>query len=436
MIDYESLIFPLHILKLNVMDFGGCLMNFGRTKKILIVVVALIIAIASTGCDKTPAPGQSSPTLAPIEGQATVNPETGETPAPTATPDPLAAFRFWKIDPDKDIYNILLMGLDANEGTMWSRNDTTMILQINLEANTMKLVSFMRDMWIDLPGYSEKYRLNNAYYRGGPALAKQTMKSVFGVDIDYYAVVDFVAFELIMQRVVGPVKIRVMDYEVEHLKKLESAVSIDGEQMMGQGAVQNAGVQELNAYQLLSYGRDRHSSGDDNERAGDFGRNERQREIIKAAWTKVKSYQLIAIPGAAVAASVYVDTDMEPGLIITLLKQMMENDIQVEDMAMPLAGRYWALWIDRDRNIEYTTDDFKAFYESEKLKYEQDNAPAPDSTITDTGDGEVTVTVAPTPEKVEVFPSYETWKLRKGFPNVIEWSSKNLYTLHEFLGIN
>lgn len=425
MIDFKSLIYPLHILKKNVMDLE-VLMNFSKTKKIILILMAIVIAAVSVGCNKkAQLEGQASPTLAAVEGQATLNPETGETPAPTATPDPLAAFRHWKIDLDKKTYNILLMGLDENEGTRWSRNDTTMILQLNIETNEMKIVSFMRDMWVTIPGYKEKFRLNNAYYRGGPDLAKQTIKSVFDVDIDYYAVVDFIAFEQIMQKVVGPIKIRVMEYEIEHLKKVESAVSIDGEQIMGQGAVQNAGLQELNAYQALSYGRDRHSSGANNERAGDLGRNERQREIVKAAWTKVKTLSPTLITsGVLLAAGLYVNTDMPPSLIISLVQRMMETDATIEDLAMP--GNHWSLWIDRDNNMEYTDDDLEALYAKEKDEYDTANAPAP----TDGGTGD------PTSAPVAPFPDYETWQSKTGFSNVIEWSSKSLYKLHDFLGIN
>ncbi len=412
-------------------------MNIGKTKKLLIMLLALVMIAASSGCDKITSSEQTTPTLAPLDDAAlTPDPETGETPEPTATPNPLEIFNYWSVEPDKNIYNILLLGLDELDGTMWARNDTTMILQINLETNQMKLVSFMRDMYVEIPGH-EKARLNESYYRGGPELAKRTMKSVFDVDIDHYAVVDFITFEQIML-IIGPIMVRIMDYEVEHLKIVESAVSIDGEQIKGQGMIQYAGVQPLNAYQALSLARDRRSSGENNERSGDKGRNERQREIIKAAWVKVKTKHLAAVPAAVLGAEVYLDTDMEPGLIITLLKRMLDSDAQIEDMAIP-QGKHWELRLDRENGLEYNNDAFEALYYSEKEQYEQEqlDALAPDVTQSP-GDGEQTpAPAAATPAAIVPFKSYKQWEVDKGFPSVIDWNRRqNLYALHEFLGIN
>ncbi len=395
--------------------------------------MAIVMVILATACNKAPV-DPTQPTLAPENSIATVDPATGETPEPTATPDPLEALKFWNVDPDKRVYNILLLGLDELEGTAWARNDTTMILQINLDNNELKLVSFMRDMYVDIPSQGP-YRLNNAHYRGGPELAIQTMKSVFDVDIDYYATVDFIAFERIM-KIIGPVVIRIMDYEMEHINKLESAVSIDNDPMSG--SIQNPGLNEINEYQALSYARDRHSSGDDNERAGDYGRNERQREIVKAAWTKVKSNQLVAIPAAVFAASVYAETNISPKLLITLLQTMMENNAEMIDMAIPVEGKFWAAWIEEDTKTKYSSDELFDKYESEKEKFEEDQAD--DSASSGSGDPSPTPAPAPTPaatqEDKQEFPSYETWRLRKGYASVIDWSQKNINALHEFLGSN
>jgi LCP family protein required for cell wall assembly len=396
-------------------------MRIGKTKRLVMVLMAMVLLVATTSCKPQQAQVQeSTATIAPVE--ATADPATGETPAPTAEPDPLAALKNWQINPDKRIYNILLLGLDELDGTLWARNDTTMILQVDLDNNHMKLVSFMRDMQVDIPGHGE-YRINNAHYRGGPELAMQTMKSVFGVKIDYYAVVDFVTFEQIMM-IIGPIMIDIKDYEIKHIKDCTSAVSIDGEMIKGQGMIQNPGKQELNPYQALSLARDRHSSGANNERAGDFGRNLRQRNIIKASWEKVKTKQLAAIPASVFAASVYADTNMPPNLMITLLQKMMESNAQIEDMAIPMKKHHWAAWKQKGGE-SYSNDDLRAKYEAEKAAYE--------GTGSDNSGGE-----EPSGESSdkEAFPSYKTWRENNKYQSVIEWSkNKNTYALLDFLGI-
>ncbi len=400
-------------------------MRTTKTKKLIILLMAIFLVAASTACNNAPQTEQALPTMAP-EGQETVQvSDTGETGEPTFTPDPFAALRYWEIDPDKKIYNILLLGLDELEDTQWARNDTTMILQVNLETNQMKLVSFMRDLYVNIPGQSKKYRINNAHYRGGPELAVQTMKSVFGVSIDYYAVVDFVTFTQLM-RVIGTIRIDVKDYEVEHLKIAESAVSIEGEMIGGQGVVQSEGTHEFNEYLALSYARDRHSSGENNERAGDNGRNERQREVIKASWETVKSKPLSVIPASVFLAMPYVETDMNAALIITLIKDMMENGASIEDMAIPLDGKYWSLWVNKEGTKEYTNEEFEALYANQKAAYEAQHE------ATATADGEATPGETQAP-----FPSYESWRNSSGFSNVIDWApNSNTSALHEFLGID
>jgi polyisoprenyl-teichoic acid--peptidoglycan teichoic acid transferase len=411
-------------------------MNLGKSKKILLILVAVVMSVALVGCDKNPISGEATATLAPVEGQATQELKPGETPGPTSTPDPLAALRFWNVKPDKDIYHILLMGLDELDGTMYARNDTTMILQLNLKTNEMKLVSFMRDMWVDIPGQTMKYRLNNAYYRGGQATAIATMKSVFGIDVDYYAVVSFKTFEQVM-KVVGPIKIQIMDYEVAHIKEVKSSVSVDGEKVEGYGEITKAGEYEVNAYQALSYGRDRHSSGEDGERAGDFGRNERQRQIVTAAWTKVKTLPTSAIiAGVLSTAGSFIDTDMPANLIITMVSQMAEADSQMQELAMPPRNKQHSLWIDREdgRNNEYTNDELEAYYQREKSEYENKGTGTPDPGD-GAGDSEEPIEATPAPEKPP-FPSKSAWIAERKFSNVIGWSSKSLYELHEFLGID
>ena len=106
----------------------------------------------------------------------------------------------------------------------------------------------------------------------------------------------------------------------------------------GQGVVQAEGTYEFNEYLALSYARDRHSQrilSDGSIVYNDRGRNERQREVIKAAWEKVKTKPLALIPPSVFMAMTYVETDMSSALIINLLRAMMEINAQILDMSVP-----------------------------------------------------------------------------------------------------
>jgi LCP family protein required for cell wall assembly len=68
-----------------------------------------------------------------------------------------------------------------------------MVLSINKETKKMVLTSFMRDMYVEIPGKGNN-RLNAAYAYGGADLLIKTLESNFGMKIDRYAHVDFYAF--------------------------------------------------------------------------------------------------------------------------------------------------------------------------------------------------------------------------------------------------
>ena len=400
-----------------------------KIKKLTIILLVVLLIVGSTACDNSAQPEGSTPTMAP-ESQATEQSAEATTES-TPTPDPLAPLAYWEIDPDKKVYNILLLGMGQEfEGTIYAHNDTTMILQVNLETNEMRLVSFMRDMLVEIPGHGEE-RINNAHLVGGPSKVVAVMKSVFGVDIDYYASVNFVTFEQIM-RIIGTIRIEVQESEVAHLKKAESAVSIEGEMIYGQGVVQSEGTFDFNEYLALSYARDRKSARELEDGTvvySDRGRNERQREVIKAAWDKVKTKSLALIPASVFIAMAYVETDMSEVLIITLIKEMMQNNAEILDMSLPESN--WAEWKAPD-GTRYSQDDLENLYNQEKEAYEEANQPA-EPTVTE---GEPTPEPSPT-EEVEAFPSFDRWRKSGDYASVIAWAhNSTIRDLHEFLGID
>ena len=60
-----------------------------------------------------------------------------------------------------------------------------------------KLISFMRDTFVDIPGVGPN-KINAAYAYGGAELVRETLKQNFNLDTKYYAKVDFQSFEKIV----------------------------------------------------------------------------------------------------------------------------------------------------------------------------------------------------------------------------------------------
>nr|WP_316046502.1 LCP family protein [Planococcus glaciei] len=70
-------------------------------------------------------------------------------------------------DPENaDFQNILIIGVDSR-GEEKSRSDTMMLMSHDKNTDEVKLTSFMRDIYADIPGY-QSYKLNTAYYLGAP----------------------------------------------------------------------------------------------------------------------------------------------------------------------------------------------------------------------------------------------------------------------------
>ncbi len=103
----------------------------------------------------------------------------------TAVPEPLA-----EIDLPRGTINIALLGVDARPGLGFANTDVIMIASINPEAPAVTLLSIPRDTLVYIPGWRSA-KANMAYSRGGADLFKQMIKYNFGINVDYYAMVNF-----------------------------------------------------------------------------------------------------------------------------------------------------------------------------------------------------------------------------------------------------
>jgi LCP family protein required for cell wall assembly len=73
------------------------------------------------------------------------------------------------------------------------RSDTLMVAHIDPGGKTGILVSFPRDLWVEIPGYGGN-KINAAFAFGGPQLAVKTLKHNFNIPISHYLEVDFAGF--------------------------------------------------------------------------------------------------------------------------------------------------------------------------------------------------------------------------------------------------
>ena len=179
---------------------------------------------------------------------------------------------------------ILVMGLDYRdwEAGETPRTDTMMLLTIDPLTKKAGLLSIPRDMWVTIPGFDHA-KINTAYYLGevynlpggGPALAVQTVEEFLGVQIDYYAQVDFAAFVKFIDEIGG------LDLNV-----IEERITVDP---LGPGntVILYQGMQNIDGATALAYARARYTDG------GDFDRADRQQRVVLAALEQITTFNML-----------------------------------------------------------------------------------------------------------------------------------------------
>lgn len=231
---------------------------------------------------------------------------------------------------DKEIINILLIGLEEFDNA--ANTDTMIVASINTKDNTLKLLSFMRDLYIDIEGHS-KDRLNSVYSKGGIQLLYDTIDSNFGVSLDGYLLVNFEAFEQIVD-ILGGVNVTLTKAEAEYLNyhnyisNPEYRNVVEGEQLM----VGN---------QVLGYCRIRKvSTGTE---SNDFGRTQRQRNVLQSIVSKLKSKNIISLAFLLddILSTVHITTDITKSDFKDYLTIGMDLNLDnIETLRIPMDGDY------------------------------------------------------------------------------------------------
>ena len=203
---------------------------------------------------------------------------------------------------DADQINILLVGVDAREGDTDSRSDTMMLVTLDNKNGQIKLTSFLRDSYVEIAGRNRSSKLNSAYFRGGIQMLVDTLELNFGVEIPYYALVDFEIFTTIVDEL-GGINVDVTEkesYYTYHSGKVGVPVRIEaGEDVL------------LNGEQALWYSRIRYLDSD-------FMRTKRQRKVISAIVEKALTKEIPELLDLAEAVIPLVKTNLDSDKIMEI----------------------------------------------------------------------------------------------------------------------
>ncbi len=220
----------------------------------------------------------------------------------------------------QNVIHILLVGLDTRPGQTRGRSDAMLLCSVNLENRKLTVTSFMRDMYVTIPGYVD-HKLNSAYAWGGMALLRETFLVNFGVAVDGIFAVDFDSFAKVIDGV-GGVNIRLTDREAKYL-------GVD------------PGLQLLDGKTALTYARIR-SIGN-----GDFDRTVRQQNVLQSVLERCTQMGVGQLHRLLEQLLPLVTTDLEKGKLLQYLAQVLPilSGCETEKLQLPAQGAYRDAWV-------------------------------------------------------------------------------------------
>ncbi|HIT34504.1 MAG TPA: LCP family protein [Candidatus Faecousia intestinigallinarum] len=217
----------------------------------------------------------------------------------------------------ENITNILLIGRDSG------RSDAMILASFNKSNKTLTLTSFLRDMYVYIPDRGND-KLNHSYAYGGVELLNDTIAYNFGIEIDGNVVVGFDSFEDVIDAI-GGVDVELTWEEIDHLGGQGISLSQDSN-----------GLTHLDGRAALAYSRIRYLDSD-------FGRTNRQRNVLEAILNKAKSMSIAEMNDMLMELLPIVSTDLSDAEIIGYALELfpMLLDCKVVSQQIPADGTWY-----------------------------------------------------------------------------------------------
>ena len=231
--------------------------------------------------------------------------------------------------------HILLLGIDARPGQTTGRTDTMIILTVDTDTKTIKLMSLMRDIIVAIPGYDNN-RLNAAYVFGGADLLLQTIENNFGIHIEHYVGVNFSMLADLIDQIGG----LTLTVESEYYMDRINAVIKEDNKVLGidtnDGLLTQPGEQLMTGKQAQAYARYRYGTSD-----GDFGRTARQREVITKIFYKLADMSIVELAALAAANIDNVVTNLTLQDMMALAPALISlKDASIAELRIPVDNGY------------------------------------------------------------------------------------------------
>lgn len=240
-------------------------------------------------------------------------------------------------------FTMLVAGLDRrpDEDGFAYRTDTMMLVSLDPATRRLGILSIPRDLYVQVPGYSDLQRINTALFLGesqgtdmGIPLMMQTVQLNFGIRVNEYVIADFQAFVDLVDAV-GGINI-LTTYAINDPTHPDLTYGYDPFYLP-------AGQHHLNGYDTLRFARTRYGNSD-------VQRAERQQQVIFALRDRILNLGLApSLIRRAPSLWQSWDDNVYTGLT---LEQMLQLGLYVRDI--PRENIYTGV-INYDYSQTYTT---------------------------------------------------------------------------------
>nr|WP_296832341.1 LCP family protein [uncultured Marvinbryantia sp.] len=221
---------------------------------------------------------------------------------------------------EQESYNLLLIGTDHRDDSWNGNSDVMILVTINQDSEEIILTSFMRDLYADIPGYGV-HKLNYAFAVGGGDVLVQTLEDNYRLQIDNYAIVDFMDMANIVD-LLGGVEITLSDEECVNLNSNLAQLGVPEENYIYTG-----GTYLLDGYQAVAYMRIRYVGN------SDYQRTQRQRDVLKEIFASLKernTAELLTISAEIIAQIEHNIQPVEMIKLTAMLPQFTKYELSEE----------------------------------------------------------------------------------------------------------
>ena len=215
----------------------------------------------------------------------------------------------------KEPFSVLLLGVDEREGDS-GRSDTMIVLTVNPQAESVKMLSIPRDTRTEIVGHGTVDKINHAYAFGGTEMTIDTVEAFLDIPIDYFVEINMEGFEDIVDALDGVTVNNTLDFTYGGVHFAKGEITLNGEE-------------------ALLYSRMRKQDPN-----GDFGRQARQRQVIEAIIKKGATISSLTNYGDIFdALGKNIETNLSFKDMSSLLKNYRTAASNIEDLTIEGSGQ-------------------------------------------------------------------------------------------------